>query len=35
MSYGDITTAYRCDDRDGCKDKFSHWTAIGYFLQPW
>jgi len=35
MSYGDITTAYRCDDRDGCTDKYSHWTAIGYFLQPW
>ena len=35
MSYGDITTAYRCDDRDGCRDKYSHWTAIAYVLQPW
>jgi len=21
MSFGDITTAYRCDNRDGCTDK--------------
>jgi len=33
MSYGEITTAYRCDNRDGCKDKNSGWTAVGYYLQ--
>jgi hypothetical protein len=32
MVYGDITTAYRCDNRDGC-DRYSGWTAVGYFLQ--
>jgi hypothetical protein len=32
MTYGDITTAYRCDNRDGC-DRYSGWTAVGYFLQ--
>ena len=35
MSFGEITTAYRCDDRNGCRDKNSGWTAIGYFLEPW
>jgi len=35
MSYGQITTAFRCDDRNGCRDQNSGWTAIGYFLEPW
>ena len=35
MRIGQITTAYRCDDRNGCQDQNTGWTAIGYFLQPW
>ena len=35
MRAGQITTAYRCDDRNGCPDESTGWTAIGYFLQPW
>jgi hypothetical protein len=35
MSYGQITTAYRCDARDGCEDRAHGWTASGYYLEPW
>ena len=34
MSYGQITTAYRCDNREGC-NRYSGWTAVGYVLDPW
>lgn len=30
--YGQIYTAYRCDDRNGCDEHSSHWRAIGWHM---
>jgi hypothetical protein len=34
---GEITTAYRCDDKDGCKStpSGSGWKPAGWYIQPW